>query len=214
MIKWKLISIILIGIVVVQSVILFNQYRHINLVNEQFLGNKQIVVVAVSSPIYRSTPLVGNYPFVINSGILVRNLTHYVLFIAYVNINLTKVKVGDSFLIYPSINIGSYAPEQLYNDPLLNVTILNNTVFTMNGLEYLTFTIKVNIVALNTTASGGATILLNSSIHDVKIGAPKGSTAVAEIFNNTSLFIGLQLYNNSEIKLEFYIAPNTISFKL
>lgn len=64
--KWKLISIILIGIVVIQSVILFNQYRHINLVNEQFLGNKQTVAVAVSSPIYRSIPLVSNYPFVIN----------------------------------------------------------------------------------------------------------------------------------------------------
>lgn len=139
-------------------------------------------------------------------------MTDYDLFIAYVNINLTKVKVGDSFLIFPAINIGSNVPEQLLNNPFLNVTILNNTVFSMNGLEYLTFTIKVNIMALNTTASGGATILLNSN--GVKIGAPNGSTAVTEISDNTSLFTGFQLYNNSEIELEFYIAPNTISYKL
>ncbi|WP_187287254.1 hypothetical protein [Acidianus hospitalis] len=39
--KWKTISIILIFIVVVESIIIFNQYRHVNLINNNSVNNSE-----------------------------------------------------------------------------------------------------------------------------------------------------------------------------
>ncbi|BAK54624.1 hypothetical protein [Sulfurisphaera tokodaii] len=205
--KWKLISIILIGIIVLEGLVLFiSQHRYITVTNlssgnSAKLGSK--LVMAVSSPEYRSTPLIGNYPFVINSGILTKNLANYTLIIAYVDINLSKAKVGESFMVYPSINVGSNVPVQFFNNPILNVTIVKNTIFSMDGSEYLNFSIKVNITALNSMGEGGITTILDAN--------PPESTALSTIYGNTLLLVGFHAYNSSVIRLEFYVAPNTVS---
>ncbi|MBB5255202.1 hypothetical protein [Sulfurisphaera ohwakuensis] len=84
--KWKLISIILIGIIVLEGLVLFiSQHRYMSVTNFSSANNPKLgskLVMAVSSPEYRSTPLIGNYPFVINSGILTKNLANYTLIIA------------------------------------------------------------------------------------------------------------------------------------
>jgi hypothetical protein len=87
--EWKTISIVLIFIVVVEGIIIFNQYIHVNLINNN----------SVTEPEYRSNPVIGNYSFIINSTTqFVKVCNNYTLIVAVVNINLTKAKVGDSLL--------------------------------------------------------------------------------------------------------------------
>jgi hypothetical protein len=192
--KWKTISIVLIFIVVVESIIIFNQYRHVNLINNN----------SVTEPEYRSNPVIGNYSFIINSTTQFVKVCNYTLIVAVVNINLTKVKVGDSFLLYPPINIGSHVCEALYNNPILNITIICNTLSEENGSQYLTFKIAINSSIIK--AHGGATFLLSSH----KICA----TSLTTIDENTFLFTVFKPDCRSEITLEFYIAPLSIGSKL
>ncbi|AEE93279.1 conserved hypothetical protein [Acidianus hospitalis W1] len=193
--KWKTISIILIFIVVVESIIIFNQYRHVNLINNNS---------AVTEPEYRLNPVIGNYSFIINSTTQFVKVCNYTLIVAVVNINLTKVKVGDSFLLYPPINIGSTVCEALYNNPILNITIICNTLSEENGSQYLTFKIAINSSIIK--AHGGATFLLCS--HKIV------ATSLTTIDKNTFLFTVFKPDCSSEITLEFYIAPLSIGSKL
>jgi hypothetical protein len=117
---------------------------------------------------------------------------------------LTKVKVGDSFLLYPPINIGSKLRETLYNNPILNITIICNTLSEENGSQYLTFKIAINSSIIK--AHGGATFLLSSH----KICA----TSLTTIDENTLLFTVFKPDSSSEITLEFYIAPLSIGSEL
>jgi len=203
--KWKTISIVLIFIVVVESIIIFNQYRHVNLINNSVNNSEQIQpAFAVTEPEYRSNPVIGNYSFIINSTTQFVKVCNYTLIVAVVNINLTKVKVGDSFLLYPPINIGSTVSEALYNNPILNITIICNTLSEENGSQYLTFKIAINSSIIK--AHGGATFLLSS--HEID------ATSLTTIDKNTVLFTVFKPDCSSEITLEFYIAPLSIGSKL
>ncbi|MQL54363.1 hypothetical protein [Acidianus ambivalens] len=206
--KWKTISIVLIFIVVVEGIIIFNQYRHVNLINNNSVNNSEQIqpAYAVTGPEYRLNPVIGSYLFIINSTTQFVKICNYMLIVAVVNINLTKVKEGDSFLLYPAINIGSVVSEALYNNPILNVTITCNKLFEQNRCQYLNFTIIANSPK-NFEAYGGVTLLLSQK--------NLSATSLTHLCENTYLFTVFKSDGNpEEITLEFYIAPLSIGSKL
>ncbi|WP_230950942.1 hypothetical protein [Sulfolobus acidocaldarius] len=119
---WKIISLALIVIVVIESVFLFTTIQQSRSTSG---SNTVITPVEASSPIYRQNPLVGQYPFLIKSGIKFYNLTNLTIVTAFVILNISKIEVSkDWFLLYSPINPSSVVPSSFLNNPLLNILSL------------------------------------------------------------------------------------------
>lgn len=88
--------------------------------------------------------------------------------------------------------------EAFYANPIVNVTILNSTVCSAYGQEYLNFTIRANIPVYNEATSGGI---------NVALGHEMGLTSVTSLGYGTDLYIGFISFNTTVLELEFYIAP-------
>ncbi|AAY80614.1 hypothetical protein [Sulfolobus acidocaldarius] len=195
---WKIISLALIVIVVIESVFLFTTIQQSRSTSG---SNTVITPVEASSPIYRQNPLVGQYPFLIKSGIKFYNLTNLTIVTAFVILNISKIEVSkDWFLLYSPINPSSVVPSSFLNNPLLNISLINATVFYMNGHEYLNITIKVYKPAINELSSGGSTFLLDN-------GSARSATVLDPLYRTTFLCVVFKPLNQSEVELEFYVTP-------
>ncbi|WP_230952814.1 hypothetical protein [Sulfolobus acidocaldarius] len=181
---WKIISLALIVIVVIESVFLFTTIQQSRSTSG---SNTVITPVEASSPIYRQNPLVGQYPFLIKSGIKFYNLTNLTIVTAFVILNISKIEVSkDWFLLYSPINPSSVVPSSFLNNPLLNISLINATVFYMNGHEYLNITIK-------------AVSYTHLDVYKRQVLDP--------LYRTTFLCVVFKPLNQSEVELEFYVTP-------
>jgi hypothetical protein len=191
--KWKLVSITL--FIIIASYLLLHYINYL-LYNINYLLYN-ISFVTITSTEYKQNPTIGNYAFIISSGIASENILNKNLITSYVYINLSKVKPGDNFLIYPPINSGSKISKAFYSNPIINVTILNSTIFYSHGDQYINFGIKVYITAYKKIAQGCVVSI---------IGIPLESFSSTELSCGTNLYIGFKAVNASVFELMFFVA--------
>ena len=204
--KWKNISIILLVVIMVEAALIYALIPHVKqggvvisgVVSNPSTSTSNSVVMAASSAVFRQNPILGNYSFIIRSGTSFERLGNRTLVISYAYINLTKVKPGDEFRVFVPINVGSQVMEAFYANPIINVTILNSTVYSAYGQEYLNFTIRANVPVYNESGIGGVTVAL---------GHEMGLTSVTPLGYGTDLYMGFISFNATVLELEFYNAP-------
>ena len=204
--KWKKISIILLVVIVAEAVLIYALTPHVerggvvinSVVSNPSKSTPNSTVMAASGAVYRQNPISGNYSFIIRSGTAFDNLSNRTLVISYAYLNLTEVEPGDEFRVFVPINVGSQVMEAFYANPIINITILNSTVYSAYGQEYLNFTIRADIPVYNEATGGGTTVAL---------GHEMGLTSVTPLGYGTDLYIGFISFNTTVLELEFYIAP-------
>lgn len=69
-------------------------------------------VVPLHLPIVHMPTYLGSYPFILGSGNLLENGSAY----SYVWINASALKVGDSFVVLPALNIGLVVPSEIHEN--------------------------------------------------------------------------------------------------
>lgn len=172
------------------------------------INNKAVTptsIVTASSPVYRETPVLGNYPYVIKSGIVTKNST----IIAYVYINISKYAQGDVLPIFVPINVGSSVPQPLLNNPVINITsikeIINSSTAGESKIEILYI---AKIVSLNSTFKGGSIYYFNNtSGHMIK--TMVSANSVMEFAGNTFLNVEFIPINQTVVELLTYIGTET-----
>ncbi|BAB66679.1 hypothetical protein [Sulfurisphaera tokodaii] len=198
--SWKTISVILIAVALILGGVTAYNIYDVYFVNHNS-NNPLYVFTSVSTPTYKQDPVIGNYSFIIGSGTTFTNLGNKTLVASYVYINLTKIKIGDSFLVFAPVNNGSEITRIFYLKPIVNITILNDSVYISKGYKYLNLLIKVIYPAfVNDVEYDSATIILNYSIE---------VTSMIHIIDYTWLYVEFLALNSTVLKMEFYVGPTT-----
>ena len=152
----------------------------------------------VSSPVYRQDPLIGNYPFITSSGVVSEQANNKTYVVAYVYLNLTEVRPGDDFSLYVPLNVGSQVPKAFYENPVLNVTVINATEYYNGTARFLNFTAKVASPSVSGYGTAGGVLDLENS------------TGVVSFLNlgvNTFVYVEVLPVNSTVLKLYFFVAP-------
>ena len=152
----------------------------------------------VNSAVYRQDPLIGDYPFIKSSGVVSEQVDNKTYVVAYVYLNLTKVRPGDSFSLYVPLNTGSQIPKAFYEDPVLNVTVVNATDYYNGTARLLNFTAKVASPSVSGYGTAGGVLNL------------KNSTGVVSFLNlgvNTFIYVEVLPVNSTVVRMYFFVAP-------
>ena len=152
----------------------------------------------VSSPVYRQDPLIGDYPFIKSSGVVSEKANNKTYVVAYVYLNLTEVKPGDSFSLYVPLNVGSQVPKAFYENPVLKLTVVNATVFYNGTARFLNFTAKVTSPSVPGHGTAGGVLNLENST---------GVVSFLGLGVNTLIFVEVLPENSTVLKMYFFVAP-------
>jgi hypothetical protein len=149
---------------------------------------------AVSLPIIHSPTFLGEYPYILGSGNVVQNGSAY----SYVRINASAIRYGDSFTVFPAINVPLWG----IDEGNFTTTIIYRGSSFGSSLFWLNFSAVLSIFdfSANTSQSGiSANFTRSAFLLPV---SQKG----AEFFSQISNVVN----SNDEFEYFFYIGNSSI----
>ena len=108
------------------------------------------------------------------------------------------MRPGGGFSLYVPLNAGSQVSKAFYENPVLNVTVVDATEYYSKTARLLIFTAKVASPSVSGYGTAGSVLDLENS---------RGVVSFLNLGVNTFIYVEVLPVNSAVLKMYFFVAP-------